>query len=422
MKKLLSFVLFFLACSIMYAGGFRVAIQGQKQLAMGHTGVAVISSAESLFFNPSGVSFLDGKLNVSLGVSGIFGGTAFENTQYGWSSETDNPLGTPLNLYASYKINDWLTCGLAVYTPYGSTVEWDKDWEGSHLVNDINLSAIFIQPSISLKINEYLSIGGGPIYAIGSVHFNRNLSRSLTNVNGERANVTIDKKGITSWGYNVGLTLKPVDKFTLGFNYRSKVIMKAEDGDADFENIPEDLFDPSTGAQLDFSDGSFDAELPLPAEVTLGISYEFCDKWLFAFDYNFTQWSEYKALVVVFDNDAGVSTNLRNYKDANTFRFGLQYKAHKKFILRGGLYFDESPVQDGYFAPETPRNDSVGYTAGLSYNVTEKLSIDASFLYLHFKEIENSYDYFQENGQNVPFGGKYKSNVFAPGIGVSYKL
>ena len=79
-------------------------------------------------------------------------------------------------------------------------------------------------------------------------------------------------------------------------------------------------------------------------------------------------------------------------------------------------------MQDGYFAPETPRNDSVGYTAGFSYQVNDKLSIDTSFLYLHFEEIDNSYDYYQEGGVAVPFSGTYKSTVFAPGIGVSYKL
>ena len=77
MKKLLSFVLFFLVGSTLYAGGYRVSIQGQKQLAMGHTGVAVISSAESVFFNPASISFLDGKMNFSLGVSGIIAETRY---------------------------------------------------------------------------------------------------------------------------------------------------------------------------------------------------------------------------------------------------------------------------------------------------------------------------------------------------------
>jgi long-chain fatty acid transport protein len=415
MKKLLSFILFFLAGTTLYAGGYRVSIQGQKQLAMGHTGVAVISSAESVFFNPAGISFLDGKMNFSLGVSGILADTKYENSEFGDSFSTESGISTPLNFYATYKANDWLSFGLGVYTPYGSSVEWEKDWSGSHLVNNIDLQAIFVQPTIALKISDKLSIGGGPIYVNGAVNFNKNLSRSLTDANGNRTNVTVEQKGISAWGYTLGMMIKPIENLNIGFNYRSKVIVKAENGDADFQNVSPNL--PN-----DLSDGSFNAELPLPAEITLGLSYKFCKKFLFAFDYNFAKWSEYEALVVEFDNDANISTSPRDYQDSETFRFGLQYDATKKITVRTGIYFDGSPVQDGYFAPETPRNDSTGYTTGLSYKINDKLSIDASFLYLHFKEIENSYDYFQENGQNVPFEGIYKSSVIAPGLGLSYKL
>ncbi|NQY04632.1 MAG: outer membrane protein transport protein [Flavobacteriaceae bacterium] len=415
MKKLFSFLILVLATSSVFAGGYRVSIQGQKQLAMGHTGVAVISSAETVFFNPASMAFLEDKFNLSVGASGIFSQVKFQNTEFGWTSETDNPLGTPLNLYATYKANDWLTFGLGVYTPYGSRVEWEEDWAGSHLVNDIDLSAIFIQPSVSIKLADFFSIGGGPIYVTGGVNFNRNLSRSLTDDTGEnRANVTIDASGINAWGYNVGWTLKPTDKLTIGFNYRSEITMKAEDGDADFENIP-----PSLG----FDDTTFDSEIPLPSEVTVGLSYQITDKWLAAFDYNRTQWSAYESLNVTFNNAAGTSVNLRNYSDASTYRFGLQYAHNSKFTFRGGIYFDESPIEDGYFAPETPRGDSVGYTGGLTYNVTDKLGIDLSFLYLSFKEETNSYDYFVEsNGENSSFGGTYSNSTFAPGIGVSYKF
>ena len=58
MRKLLSLTLLALAGSTAFAGGYRVSIQGQKQLAMGHTGVAVVNSAEVAFFNPAGMVYL----------------------------------------------------------------------------------------------------------------------------------------------------------------------------------------------------------------------------------------------------------------------------------------------------------------------------------------------------------------------------
>lgn len=406
MRKLLSITLTALAGMSVFAGGYRVAIQGQKQLAMGHTGVAVINSAEVTFFNPAGMVYLDKKFNLSVGANGLFANTSFQNSTYGWEASTEN-VGTPFSVYATYKLTDWLTAGLAVYSPYGSAVEWDKGWEGSFLVNNIDLKAIFVQPSVAIKVADQFSFGGGLIYATGSVEFNRNLQPSGGFLGD--ADVTLDAKGITAWGYNLGFMVNPTDNIRLGMNYRSEITMEARDGDATFSNVPD-------FAQSIFGNTTFDADLPLPAELTTGLSVQLTDKWLVAFDYNYVLWDAYKSLDINFANDVPDSKNPRNYKNASTYRVGTQYEANEKFTFRAGWYFDESPVQDGYFAPETPRNDSMGFTGGLTYQVNDKFGVDASFLYLHFDEVDNSYDHSAYGS----FGGTYKSVVFSPGIGITY--
>ena len=407
-------MVFALAGTIAYAGGYRVSVQGQRALAMGHTGVAVVNSAELGFFNPAGLVYLENKLTISAGASAVFSDVAWQNEEFGQSASTDNPVGTPFYFYASYKANDWLSVGLSVYTPYGSTVEWEDDWAGSHLVNNISLQAIYIQPVASVKISEQLSIGGGPIFVTGAVNFNRNLNRTLTDIEGNRANVTIDASGVNEWGWSAGALYSPTEDFRIGVNYRSEITMNAEGGEADFENIPNTPMAP-------FSDTTFDASLPLPAELTVGASYQMNEKWLFAFDFNRNFWGVYESLDIEFANGV-VSENPRAYEDSNIWRFGLEYTATDKFTLRAGYYYDESPVQEGYFAPETPRNDSMGFTAGLSLDVTSSLAIDASFAYIRFSEIDASYDHYMENGQAVAFGGTYKSSAFIPGLGITYKL
>lgn len=412
MRKLLSLTLMALAGSSMFAGGYRVAIQGQKQLAMGHTGVAVVNSAEVAFFNPAGMAYLDKKFNVSVGANALFANVKFQNSQYNWTAESKN-VGTPFSVYATYKLTDWLTAGLAVYSPYGSAVDWDKGWEGAHLVNNIDLKAIFVQPTISIRMGDHFSIGGGPIYATGSVEFNRNLQYQGGVL--QNSNVTLDAKGISAWGYNIGMMVNPCETVRLGLNYRSEIIMEARGGDATYSDVPD-------YAQALLQDTQFDADLPLPAEVTTGLSIQFTDKWLVAFDYNYTIWSAYKSLDIQFASGSS-SSNPRNYKNSSTYRVGTQYKANDKFTFRAGYYFDESPVQDGYFAPETPRNDSNAFTGGLTYQINEKLGIDASFLYIHFDEIDNSYNHSTDpitQQPNPDFGGTYKSVVFSPGIGITY--
>ena len=418
MKKVLSVLVLMLACAVTYAGGYRVSLQGQRALAMGRTGVAVVNNAELAFFNPAGLVYLENKLNVAAGVSAVFSDVTWQNSQFGQSAQTDSPTGTPFYFYGSYKVSDAVTVGLAAYTPYGSSVEYEQDWAGSHLVNNIELAAIYIQPLISVKLSEKFAVGGGPIYVSGSVNFNRNLNRTLTDLDGNRSNVTLDASGVNAWGWSASFMFNPIEDLRFGMNYRSRIDVDVEDGDATFANVPNSPLAPVANGTVGFK-----ATLPLPAEWTVGASYKFCDKWTVAFDYNLAVWSAYESLDIDFaPEDVPDSVNPRNYDDASTYRVGVQYEANSKFTLRAGYYFDESPVQEGFFAPETPRNDSHGFTGGLSFNISEKLAIDASFLYLKFQEVDASYDAYLENGQSVPFGGTYKSSAFIPGLGVSYKL
>ncbi len=416
MKKLLFLTVFTLAAAVTYAGGYRVSLQGQRALGMGHTGVAVVNSAELGFFNPSGLVYLENKLNISAGVSAVFSDIVWQNDEFGQMARADNSVGTPFYLYASYKVADWLALGLSAYTPYGSSVAWEDDWAGSHLVNNIELQAIYVQALASIKLSKYLSVGGGPIYVNGSVNFNRNLNRTLTDIEGNRSNVTVDASGVTAWGWSASAMFTPTEKLRVGFNYRSEIIIEAENGDATFSNIPNSPLTP-------FTNTKFDASLPLPAELTVGLSYQFLDKWLFAFDYNQTLWSVYESLDLDFENP-GIpdSENARNYQSSSVYRFGLQFDATDRFTLRGGYYFDESPVQDGYFAPETPRNDSNNFTGGLSFNVNDRFAIDAAVLYSRFDEIDASYDFYFENEQAAPFEGTYKNSAITLGLGVTYKL
>jgi long-chain fatty acid transport protein len=415
MNKIKLLGLLSLMSAMAYAGGYRVSTQSNKQLAMGHTGVAVVNSADILFFNPAGLVHLENKFNLSVGGFGVVSQVQYQNTEFGTFSETDSPAGTPIYLYASYALSDDLAVGLGIYTPYGSNVTWPTDWQGSHLVNEIELSAIFIQPTISYQLFDSVSIGGGPILAIGGVSFNRNANRTLTDEQGDRSNIAIEDSGVTGIGWTAGLMFTPTDRFTFGVNYRSLINIDSKEGEATFTNFPNSNLSP-------FRDGTsgFTATLPLPAELTIGASYKW-DKLLLAFDYNRAFWSEYESLDLVFENGVQ-SINPRNYKDANTYRFGAQYEATEKLTIRAGYYFDESPVQSGFFAPETPRGDSNNYTFGLSYQLNPKFALDASFLYLKFNEVNESYNGYLEGGVSAPFAGAYQSRAFVAGIGLTYSM
>ena len=108
---------------------------------------------------------------------------------------------------------------------------------------------------MSFKIGDIFSVGGGPIYANGSVTFNRNVTPNPLLGN---TNVNIEAKGITAWGYNVGFMFKTDEEITLGFDYRSEITMKARGGNATY-NYEGNAIAPLNPA---LSNGTFNADLP----------------------------------------------------------------------------------------------------------------------------------------------------------------
>lgn len=404
MKKILLGILGF-GPLLMHAGGFQVNLQGTKQTGMGHLGTSFYLGASSAYFNPAMMGFSESKFNFEAGVSPLLAYAAYQNQETGRVERTDNPLGTPFYFYGTYKINDELSAGLAVYTPFGSSVVWGDDWSGRNLIQDISLQAIFFQPTVSYKISEKLNVGLGLIYATGAVEINRAIPAPI----GENNSVNL-KGNTASYGYNFGIHYQATEKLTVGVTYRSEIEMELEGGDADFSVDP--------ALRSNFPDTKFDATLPLPSTTTLGIAYQASEKLLLSVEGSLVGWSTYESLDFDFeDNTESLedSENPRNYEDAIIVRAGAQYSVNDKLDARLGVYYDQSPVTDEYFNPETPSTDNLGITAGLSYNVSEKFTVDAAFLYIYGMERESEY-------KPANFGGKYQSRSYIPSIGLNYKF
>ncbi len=389
----------------MFAGGFQVNLQGTKQTGMGHLGTSFYLGASSAYFNPAMMGLSKNRINIEAGASAIFGTVGYQNQQNGMVYFTDNPTGTPFYLYGTFMIDSNFTAGLAIYTPFGNRVDWGDDWAGRYLVQNISLSAIYIQPTLSYKITDKLSFGAGLTYVIGSVEINRAIDAGVTNNNSVR--LEGDATGI---GFNAGIHYQASEKIRVGLTHRSEVEIDLEDGEVDF------MVDPLLESSL--PDGQFSSMLPLPATTSLGITYEASENLVISVEGNFVAWSDYESLDFDFENNTEElkdSENPRNYKDELIVRIGGQYTLWDELHVRLGAYYDPSPVRDDYFTPETPSTDNIGLTSGLSYDIAEHFTLDASFLYIHGQE-RTSY-YSPEN-----FGGKYKSRTFVPGLGLNFKF
>ncbi len=390
-----------------FAEGYQVNLQSQQNVAMGHTGVGYLLGASSVHFNPGALGFLATKFDFSVGSSFNFSEIRFSKQNSSYTASTNNPMSTPLYFYAAGRLNEKMVVSLGITTPFGSSLEWDKNWDGKYLIQNISLQAIVIQPTFSYRINEKLGFGVGAMITTGGVELNKALP--LTDEAGDgSAHLSGETSAI---GFNAGLYYQMNTKLSMGVNYRSKVNMVIDDGDADFD-VPASMSDYFP------EDNTFKGELPLPANLTFGLAYKLKEKWMLAIDIQKVYWSAYEQLDFDFSTNTSLledSSNPRNYSDTYIYRVGAQYKASEKVALRAGAYYDQSPVADNYMTPETPGMDKVGLSCGASVAVGKRLKVDASLLYI--KGIKREAGYEPAN-----FYGTYDSAAILPGIGLSYSF
>ena len=212
--------------------GYQVNLQGQVQQGMGGAGTGLMHDASAIFFNPAGASFVD-RSEVTIGMTPTFAKGEFTENNTSVVANTTSPIGTPFSAYGLFQVNDSskLKLGLGIYTPFGSTVEWEEGWVGRFALTRLALKAIFFQPTVSFRITDKIGIGAGFVYSYGTVNLRKDIP--LQDQNGDFAKVELAGKG-HGFGYNVGLYFEPTDYLSFGLTYRSQVNMDITGGTATF--------------------------------------------------------------------------------------------------------------------------------------------------------------------------------------------
>ena len=187
MKKTLLLVGAAMLASAALAEGYQVNNMSAKQTGMGHVGTAMKLNSESIYFNPAAASFQKSKFDLSAGFTGIVSKVeyrALPTLENGYTSgeaeKSHNKLSTPLHFYFNYKPIERLSLGVGFFTPNGSSMRWGDDWSGAHLVQEINLKAFCVQPTVSFKICDRLSIGAGLMITWGNFDLSRSMLPTAT--------------------------------------------------------------------------------------------------------------------------------------------------------------------------------------------------------------------------------------------------
>ncbi len=431
------------------AEGYQINAQSTRQLGMGHTGVALKLGAESMLFNPAGMAYQPSKFDISLGMSGVISKVNYKNDAKGYNFNTDNPIGTPLFGFISYKPIENLAVGVSITNPVGNSIKWPDNWPGATLVEKIDLKGFCIQPTVSYKFSERVSVGAGLMIDFGSV----NLQRALLPVGGldflsklnpafapvidgiaGKVPISAELKGDSkvNVGVNIGVLVNVSEKVSLGASFRSKVNFKVDEGTAELHYASDALKQlinqintakPGTIPVPPLEEGTFAASLPAPWNINAGVSYKPIDRLTLTAEMQFVGWQAYDTLSVQFDESVLNGYSIvapKNYKNTFIARIGGEYTISQLATVRLGAYYDTTPVRKNLYNPETPGSNKIAITAGASIRPTKFMSIDLAVAYIGGAKQYGSYPMNDEG--TVLFDGDYKAHAFMPSFGLSFRF
>lgn len=467
MKKIFLLLAAAAITSAARAEGYQVNNFSARQTGMGNVGTALKLGSESIYFNPAAAAFQESKFDISIGATGILSSVSAstlpsQENNYATTlvEHSDNKLSTPLHMYINWKPAERWAVGLGFYTPNGSSMNWGDNWSGAHLIQSINLQAFTVQPTVSFRIAKGLSVGAGLMVTWG----NFDLSRSMLPV-GSATNQTIagmlsaagmgeyaplftaaGNKALVSAtlagdaraavGANAGIYWDINDRWSLAMSYRSRMNMKVKRGTAEMNYLNKEIQQVFSAINKQspkplipaLDQGTFHTQLPLPTTVTWGVAFRPDTRWTLSAELQWIGWSAYKELNVSFnEKELGIDdiNSVKNYHNSISGRFGFECRALDWLTARGGIYFDESPVDSNYLNPETPSMTKIAYSAGLSFRLARCAALDVAYCFVSSADPERTGSYpvygYQGGLQSV-FARNYNLHAHVLSFGMRFNF
>lgn len=370
------------------ASGWRIPEQSVNSTALSAAYVANAHGADAAYFNPANMSFADEKERWQMEVDAMYihlSSVEFEHlttpSMNGDSKKEDFLL--PLFHLVSPEFNN-MRLGLSFTVPGGLAKRWDDPYQGA-TAGEFSLEVLELNPSLSYKLHERVSIAAGvrAVYSKGRVSSDAQGaftgSPLLTTLSRELEGDSIDE------GYNLALTVNPLDNLTTAVTWRSRVDLTLEADDLTLRSTG--LIPPLTD-QLYTGGGS--VTVPLPEVLTVAAAYTMGNTTV-EISWDRTFWSDYKQLD--FDYDAAIALTptlqtvfdtpqARDYNDADAFRIGVTQKLlEERLTLMAGFAIDKTPVPDHSLGFELPDSDAKIYSVGCKYKLSDQYELGLAYLY-----------------------------------------
>jgi long-chain fatty acid transport protein len=411
------------------AAGFGIYDQGAR--AMGGAGAftARADDPSSIFFNPAGISHLEGK-SLVLSPNLIYYKSEFSGEApfpgYGVEEETKGAVFPPFSVYYAQRAGESFALGLGVFNPYGLSVEWENPdtFTGRAISTDAGIQPFYIVPTAAWQLSEHWRLGVGVNLVFSDVELRRHMQvfNPAADQTVDIGKVSLESERNFGYGFNGGVQWWPSDRMRWGLTWRGAVDIDYV-GNADFTQLPtgDPAFDQAVAAGFP-PDQGVTTSIMFPAQASFGVARQFNPEWSAELDVNWTNWSAFDEIVLVFSTTPAINqTMTQDWDDAWNVRVGFEHRGAggtSPWAWRGGYLYDESPQPTEGVGPLLPDANRHGLTGGAGWrNESGSTAVDGFVQWLLADE--RSTGGINRDGYN----GTYASTSIAAGVslGLSFR-
>jgi long-chain fatty acid transport protein len=421
-----------------HASAFALIEQNASGLGNAYSGAAAAAEdASTIYYNPAGMSLLGpGKqfsgglnlINLSVKFSDSGSTEPFGGLPRGGNGGDAGSLSAVPNIYFAMDVaKDW-KFGVGVSVPFGLKTEYDPDWVGRFQAIKSEIATLNLNPSVSYKLSETISLGFGANYQRVDAELTNAVDfRGAALAAGVPAGTavlispgegTLTVKGDDgAWGYNLGAMFQLAPATRVGISYRSSIKYHVT-GTATFTNVPGAL-----AGSPNVADGNVSLDIEMPASASIALQHKLDPKWTLLADATWTEWSSIKELKIVRDNGAtlGGAATPENFK--NTWRIGVgaTHRYSDAWSIKMGLAYDKTPVNDTDRTPRLPDQDRTWLSVGGQYRLSKDSTLDFGYAHLFIKNASSDQPGVNPlvNGRLV---GTYKGSVDILGVQFAYRF
>jgi long-chain fatty acid transport protein len=403
MKKILLSCVIFTTPIAAQAAGFALIEQSGSGMGNAYAGgSAIAEDASTIFFNPAGMTYIQGtqavgalhliKPSAEFNNNGTIPAAGTPPKPFGGTGGDAGDLAFVPNFYFKMDLSDNVKLGLGLNAPFGLKTEYDSTWMGRFQAVKSELKTININPAIAFKVNDRLSIGAG----VSAMWAQAELTRAF-NLGATETSVKI-KGDDWGFGYNLGAIFQATADTRIGIAYRSKVDQHLE-GD-------------SSSPLVAALNTNVKADVSLPENFSVSAFSKVNDSWDVMGDVTWTHWSRFKELRIDFANAVPDAVTPENWENTMRYSIGVNYHYSDAIKLRAGLAYDEEAIKDEFRTARIPGNDRKWLSLGASYQMSpaSKFDIGYSHLFISDAKIDDDQTSAAE-GRNGRITGDFEGSV-----------